>query len=196
MDYKVFMKYTIQLTKLVNKSTIISLIKSPNICENFKERFTKFCLVLEEYKNKKVTDQKKCVKIAKKLESSPEYIDLLENCLVHKVKEIHKIYKNYPKTVKKIITVMINIIKYLTGKLKKLKKEDGNKEKIKKATKSLDKMNEQIKNIIKQNEKLKIFLKTNKKELDELKKNNIRAYITFFVIRYTTGCFVLPQSEI
>ncbi len=53
-------------------------------------------------------------------------------------------------------------------------------------------MNHQIKNIIKQNERLKTFLKKNKKELDELKKNDVRAYITFFVIRYTIGFFVLP----
>lgn len=36
------------------------------------------------------------------------------------------------------------------------------------------------------------FMKKNKKALDELKKNDKKAYITFFVVRYTLECFVLP----
>jgi len=38
----------------------------------------------------------------------------------------------------------------------------------------------------------KEFMKKNKKELDELKKNDKKAYITFFIVRYSLGCFVLP----
>jgi hypothetical protein len=192
MNDPVFMKYTKQFLKLLSESTIMSFTKSPNICEDYLVRFMKFASVLRKYKNKKVTDQKKCLKIAKKVESSPEYIDFLENCLIYKVKEIHKMYKNYPKTAKKIIVLMTKIIKYLTEKLKKLKKENGDKEKIKLATESLDKMKDQLENAIKQNEKLKAFLKKNKKELEELKKNDARAYITFFVVRFPLGCFVLP----
>ena len=57
------MKYTIKFKKLLIESTIISLTELPNICEDFIVRFTKFSQVLEKYKSKKVTDQKKCVKI-------------------------------------------------------------------------------------------------------------------------------------
>jgi hypothetical protein len=35
------------------------------------------------------------------------------------------------------------------------------------------------------------LLKKNKKALDELKNNDKKAYITFFVVRYTLECFVL-----
>ena len=87
---------------------------------------------------------------------------------------------------------MKKIEKYLTVKLKKLKKENGDKERIEIMTEIFAKMKEQIETIIKQNEKLKTFLKKNKKEVENLKKNDIRAYITFFVVRYPLGCFVLP----
>jgi hypothetical protein len=36
------------------------------------------------------------------------------------------------------------------------------------------------------------FMKKNKKALDELKNNDKKAYITFFVVRYPLECFVLP----
>jgi len=192
MNDPVLLKYVTKYAKLLSESTFMAFIKLPNICENYLVRFIKFSQLIGKYKSKKITDQEKCVGIAKKIESSAEYIDFLENCLVHKFKEIYKIYKNYPKTVKKIIAVMIKIAKHSTVKLKKLKKENGDKEKIKQVTESLDKMNEEIETIIKQNERLKIFLKKNKKELEVLKKNDIRAYITFFLVRYPLGCFVLP----
>jgi hypothetical protein len=35
-------------------------------------------------------------------------------------------------------------------------------------------------------------MKKNKKALDELKKKDKKAYITFFVVRHKLGCFVLP----
>jgi thiamine kinase-like enzyme len=192
MNDPVLLKYVTKYAKLLSESTIMAFIKLPNICENYLARFIKFSQLIGKYKSKKVTDQGKCVKIAKKIESSAEYIDFLENCLVHKFKEIHKIYKNYPKTIKKIIDAMAKIAKHSTVKLKKLKKENGDKEKIKQVTESLDNMNEEIKKIIKENERFKIFLKKNKKELEVLKKNDIRAYITFFLVRYPLGCFVLP----
>ena len=44
---------------------------------------------------------------AKKIENSSVYTYLLENCLIHKFKEIEKKYKNYPKQSKKIIAIMI-----------------------------------------------------------------------------------------
>jgi len=184
-------KYAISLSKLVSKNTIMSLSKSTKICEYYIERLIKFFSILGKYKRKKITDQKKCIGIAKKIESSKEYIDLLENCLVYKLKEIDKIYKNYPKIVKKIIAIMTKILKYFIGKLEKLKKTDS-KKKIKLATGSIKKMEAAIEKIIKENNKLIIFLKKNKKELEVLKKNDVRAYITFFVVRYSLGCFVLP----
>ena len=169
----------------------MAFTKLPNICDHYMERLMKFYFIIGKYKSKKVTDQKKCVGIAKKIESSAEYIDFLENCLVHKFKEIYKIYKNYPKTVKKIIAVMTKIAKYSTEKLKILKKENGDKEKIKLATESLDKMKEGIKTMIKENNKFAVFLKKNKKELADL-KNDKKRYIKFFVVLYSLGCYVLP----
>jgi septal ring factor EnvC (AmiA/AmiB activator) len=192
MNDPVLLKYVTKYAKLFSESTIMAFIELPNICNNYMERFIKFSQLIGKYKSKKVTDQKKCVGIAKKIESSTEYIDFLENCLVHKFKEIHKIYKNYPKRIKKIIAVMAKIAKHSTVKLKKLKKENGDKEKIKQVTESLDNMNEEIKKMAKENDKFESFLKKNKKELEVLKKNNIRAYITFYIIRYPLGCFVLP----
>lgn len=191
MNDPVLRKYATQFAKLFSESTIMAFTKLPNICDHYMSRLMKFYFIIGEYKSKKVTDQKKCVRIAKKIESSAEYIDLLENCLVYKFKEIYKIYKNYPKTVKKIIAVMTKIAKYSTEKLKILKKENGDKEKIKLATESLDKMKEGIETMIKENNKFAVFLKKNKKELADL-KNDKKRYITFFVVRYSLGCFVLP----
>jgi len=192
MNDPVLLKYVTKYAKLFSESTIMAFIELPNICNHYIERFIKFSQLIVKYKSKKITDQKKCVKIAKKIESSAEYIDFLENCLVYKFKEIHKIYKNYPKRIKKIIAVMAKIAKHSTVKLKKLKKENGDKEKIKQVTESLDNMKEAIKKMAKENDKFESFLKKNKKELEVLKKNNIRAYITFFLVRYPLGCFVLP----
>jgi hypothetical protein len=36
------------------------------------------------------------------------------------------------------------------------------------------------------------FMKKNKKALDELKNNDKKAYITFFIVRYPIEYFVLP----
>ena len=63
LEDPVFMKYIIQFTKLLTESTIMAFTKLPNICEDFIVLFTKFSQILEKYKSKKVTDQKKCVKI-------------------------------------------------------------------------------------------------------------------------------------
>ena len=61
LEDPVFMKYIIQFTKLLTESTIMAFTKLPNICEHYIVRFIKFSQVLGEYKNKKVTDQKKCL---------------------------------------------------------------------------------------------------------------------------------------
>lgn len=53
-------------------------------------------------------------------------------------------------------------------------------------------MKEQIKILTTENERFTSFLKKNKKELADLKKKDVRAYITFYIIRYPLGCFVLP----
>jgi hypothetical protein len=189
MNDQIFVKYAISLSKLVSKNTIIGLSKSTKICEYYNERLMKFISILGKYK-KKIIDQKKCVGIAKKIESSEEYLDLLDNCLVHKFKEIYKIYKNYPKNIKKIIAIMTKIAKYFIGKLKKLKK-DGDKKTIKIATEDIKKMKEAIEKTKKENDRFASFMKKNKKELAELKKDK-KQYITFFVVRYSLGCFVLP----
>jgi hypothetical protein len=134
--------------------------------------------LLLNFIRKREYDPIKCLKIVKKVEKSTEYIDLLENCLIHKFKQIEKIYKNYSKKIDKILLISIKMIEHMSKK---------------------DKMNRFIyflkKEIIleiKKNERFIEFMKKNKKALDELKKKDKKAYITFFVVRHRLGCFVLP----
>ena len=72
-------------------------------------------------------------------------------------------------------------------------KESGDKEMIKSMVLlNINNMKEQIKILTTENERFTSFLKKNKKELADLKKKDVRAYITFYIIRYPLGCFVLP----
>jgi hypothetical protein len=186
------LKYRKSLEKLVTESTILGLTKIPNICDRYMERIIKYYSITMKYILKKEKDPKKCVKNVKKLESSPEYIDLLENCLLLKIKHIDKIFKNYPKTGKKLIALMKKMISFLSKKVDKIEKS-GDKEMIKSIViLNINRMKEQIINLTAENERFTSFLKKNKKELADLKKNNVRAYITFYIIRYPLGCFVLP----
>jgi hypothetical protein len=57
---------------------------------------------------------------------------------------------------------------------------------------SLNFLKKEIISEIKKNERFIEFMKKNKKVLSDLKKKDKKAYITFFVIRYRLGCFVLP----
>jgi hypothetical protein len=192
MNDPVFLKYIKSLEKIAIESTILGLTKIPNICDRYMERLIKYYSITMKYILKKEKDPKKCVKNVKKLESSPEYIDLLENCLLLKIKHIDKIFKNYPKTGKKLIALMKKMISFLSKKMNKIK-ESGDKEMIKSMViLNINKMKEQIKNLTAENERFTSFLKKNKKELADLKKNDVRKYITFYIIRYPLGCFVLP----
>ena len=185
-------KYVEQFAKILSQSSIMAFSKLPNICEHYMSRLMKFYDILGKYKSKKVTDQKKCLNIVKKIEKSVVYTDLLENCLVHKFNEITKIYKNYPKQIKKMIAITKKIGKLLTKKLKELKK-NGNKEKMMFmiAKENIKKIDESIEKMEEENKKFTSFFKKNKKALDELKKDK-KKYITFFAVRYPLGCFVLP----
>jgi hypothetical protein len=188
----VLYKYLKSFEKIATESTILGLAKIPNICDRYMERIIKYYSITMKYIRKKETDPKKCLKNVKKLESSPEYIDLLDNCLLHKIKHIDKIFKNYPKTVKKMIVIIIKMISVMSKKIEKLKK-DGNKSVQTSVTlDSILKMKEQVKNLIEENERFASFLKKNKKELADLKKKDVKAYITFYIIRRPLGCFVLP----
>jgi len=188
MNDPVLLKYFKSLQKIETESTILGLSKIPNICDRYMERIIKYYTITTEYIRKKEKDPKKCVRNVKKLESSPEYIDLLENCLVHKIKNIDKIFKNYPKIDKKMIMIITKMISLISKKIEKLKK-DGEKS-IELA--NILKMKDLVKNLTAENERFTSFLKKNKKELADLKKNDIRAYITFYIIRRPLGCFVLP----
>lgn len=179
MNDPVFLKLLKSFEKIATESTILGLAKIPNICDRYMERLIAYYSITMEYIRKKEKDPKKCVKNVKKLGSSPEYIDLLENCLVHKIKYIDKIFKNYPKTVKKMIVIITKMISVMS----KMKESD--------ALTSI-KMKDQLKNLTTENERFTSFLKKNKKELADLKKNDVRAYITFYIIRRPLGCFVLP----
>jgi hypothetical protein len=191
MNDPVLIKYFKSFEKIASESTILALEKSPDICDEYIKRLIKYYSISMEFTLHKELNQKKCLKIAKKLESSPEYIDLLENCLIHKFKEIDKIFKNYPKINKKMIKLMITLEKYISKKIEKLKK-DGDKElMIPILLKKIKEAKEKIKKITKYSEKFESFLKKNRKELAELKKNNKKAYITFFAVRYPIGCFEL-----
>ena len=186
------LKYRKSLEKLVTDSTILGLTKIPNICDRYMERLIKYYSITMKYVLKKEKDPKKCVSNVKKLESSPQYTDLLENCLLLKINQIDKIFKNYPKTGKKLIALMKKMILFLSKKIKKMK-ESGDKEMIKSMVLlNINKMKEQIKILTAENERFTSFLKKNKKELVDLKKKDVRAYITFYIIRRPLGCFVLP----
>ena len=186
MTDKVLEKYHKSLQKMEIKSTLKDLMKLPNICDKFEERYVKFERLLIDFIIKREYDPKKCLKIVKKVEKSAEYIDLLENCLIHKFKHIEKIYKNYSKKIDKILLTSIKMVEHMSKKLLK------NKNKDKMMHLNLSFLKKEIISEIKKNERFIEFMKKNKKVLDELKKEDKKAYITFFVIRHRLGCFVLP----
>jgi hypothetical protein len=192
MNNPVFLKYIKSLEKIAIESTILGLTKIPNICDRYMERLIKFYSITMKYVQKKEKDPKKCVKNVKKLESSPEYIDLLENCLVPKIKHIDKIFKKYPKTGKKLIAMAKKMIAIMEKYLDKMMKNPEKKMYASMVLINLNGMKEKLKNTIAENERFTSFLKKNKKELADLKKNDARAYITFYIIRRPLGCFVLP----
>ena len=191
-EAKMLIKYNQFLQKLVTESTILGLSKIPNICDRYMERLIKFFSITVEYSIEKEKDPKKCVRNVKKLESSPEFIDLLENCLVPKITHIDKIFKKYPKTVKKLIGMAKKIIPIMEKKIEKMDKNNEKKMDASIVLISLNVMKEKLKNLTFENERFENFLRKNKKELSDLKKNNVRAYITFYMVRYPLGCFVLP----
>jgi hypothetical protein len=186
------LKYKKSLQKLVTESTILGLTKIPNICDRYMERLIKFYSITMKYALRKEKDPKKCVKIVKKLENSPEYIDLLENCLVPKIKHIDKIFKKYPKTGKKLIAIGKKMISILEKKIDKMNKNNEKKIDASIVLISLNQMKERLKVVTVENERFTNFLKKNKKALEDLKKKDVRQYITFYTIRYSLGCFVLP----
>ncbi len=132
-----------------------------------------------DFIRKREYDPIKCLKIVKKVENSAEYIDLLENCLIHKFKQIEKIYKNYSKKIDKILFTSIKMVEYMAKKKNK-------------TMRFLSLLKKEIISEIKKNERFIEFMKKNKKALADLKKKDKKAYITFFVVRHRLGCFVLP----
>jgi len=185
------LKYKKSLEKIITESTILGLSKIPNICDRYMERLIKFYSITAEYFIEKEKDPKKCVRNVKKLESSPEFIDLLENCLVPKIKHIDKIFKKYPKTGKKLIAMAKKMIAIMEKYLDKMMKNTEKQMNASMFLISLNGMKEKLKVVTLENERFTIFLKKNKKELADLKKNDVRKYISFYTIRYPLGCFVL-----
>jgi hypothetical protein len=178
MSDKILEKYHKSLQKMEMKSTLKGLLKIQNICDKFEERYVKFERLLIDFIRKREYDPKKCLKIVKKVEKSAEYIDLLENCLIHKFKHIEKIYKNYSKKIDKILLTSIKMVEHMSkNKMMHLN--------------FLSFLKKEIISEIKKNERFIEFMKKNKKALDELKKKDKKAYITFFVVRHRLGCFVL-----
>ena len=174
MSDPVLEKYHKSLQKLEKTSSLIGLYK-------FEERYVKFERLLIDFIRKREYDPKKCLKIVKKVEKSAEYIDLLENCLIHKFKHIEKIYKNYSKKIDKILLTSIKMVEHMSKKIND-----------KMMHLNLSFLKKEIISEIKKNERFIEFMKKNKKALDELKKKDKKAYITFFVVRHRLGCFVLP----
>ena len=191
-EAQILIKYNESLQKIASESTIFGLMKIPNICDRFMDRLIKYIGIVVSLKNDIKKEPKKCIKFVKKLESSPEYIDLLENCLVHKLKEIDKIFKKYPKTGKKLIAMAKKMISILEKKIEKMDKNNERKMQASMVLIGLNGMKEKIKNLTSENERFESFLKKNKKALSDLKKNDVRAYITFYIVRYPLGCFELP----
>ena len=183
-----------KLKKLYQKlgaQTILNSLKNlSNNCGKYEERLKKFNFLILKYLISKETNQKKCLKNIKKIESSSEYNDLLDNCLIDKFKEIEKVIKNNDKNRKKLIETLIKMVK-IYEKLEKYK-NNFNEKTIKLGYLSVNIFKNLIISLTQKDKLFKEFMKKNKKELDELKKNDKKAYITFFIVRYSLGCFVLP----
>ena len=183
-------KLRVLFKKINSESILNSLKKSPNICDKYEERLQKYNFFILKYLIVKEKNQKKKLKNIKKIESSSEYNDLLDNCLIHKFKEIEKILKKYNKNRKKLIETMIKIVK-IYEKLEKYK-NNFNEKTIKMGYFTAKILQKSIISLTQKDKLFNEFMKKNKKALDELKKNDKKAYITFFVVRYTLECFVLP----
>ena len=183
-------KLRVLFKKINSESILNSLKKSPNICDKYEERLQKYNFFILKYLIVKEKNQKKKLKNIKKIESSSEYNDLLDNCLIHKFKEIEKILKKYNKNRKKLIETMIKIVK-IYEKLEKYK-NNFNEKTIKMGYFTAKILQKSIISLTQKDKLFNEFMKKNKKELDELKNNDKKAYITFFVVRYTLECFVLP----
>jgi len=178
--------------KINSESILNSLKKLPNICDKYEERLKKYNVSILSivYLIVKEKNQKKKLKNIKKIESSSEYNDLLDNCLIHKFKEIEKILKKYNKNRKKLIETLIKMVK-IYDKLEKYK-NNFNEKTIKMGYLSAKIFQNLIISLTQKDKLFNEFMKKNKKALDELKKNDKKAYITFFVVRYPLGCFMLP----
>jgi hypothetical protein len=180
-----------KLFEKLGKKTILSSLKNlSNLCDKYEERLKKFNFLILKYIIVKETNQKKCLKNIKKVESSFEYNDLLDNCLIDKFKEIEKIIKNNDKNRKKIIETMTKMVK-IYEKLEKYK-NNFNEKTIKVGYFTVQFLKNSIISLTQKDKLFKEFMKKNKKALDELKKNDKKAYITFFVVRYLLEYFVLP----
>jgi len=183
-------KYKKLFQKINSESILNSLKNSPNICDKYEERLKKFNIIIFKYLFNKKTISKKCLKIVKEIESSVEYNDLLDNCLIYKFKEIEKILKKYNKNRKKMIESIIKMVK-IYEKIEKYK-NNFNETTIKLGYFSVNILKKSIISLTKKDKLFNEFMKKNKKALADLKKNNVRAYITFFVVRYPLEYFVLP----
>ena len=179
-----------KLKKLGTQTILSSLKNLSNLCDKYEERLKKFNFLILKYIIVKETNQKKCLKNVKKIESSFEYNDLLDNCLIDKFKEIEKIIKNNDKNRKKIIETMTKMVK-IYEKLEKYK-NNFNEKTIKVGYFTVQLLKNSIISLTQKDKLFKEFMKKNKKALDELKKNDKKAYITFFVVRYPLEYFELP----
>jgi len=183
-----------KLKKLFQKlgaQTILNSLKNlSNNCGKYEERLKKFNFLILKYLLSEETNKKKCLKNIKKIESSFEYNDLLDNCLIDKFKEIEKIIKNNDKNRKKIIETLIKMVK-IYEKFEKYK-NNFNEKTITLGYLSVKILQSSIISLTQKDKLFNEFMKKNKKALDELKKNDKKAYITFFVVRYSLGCFMLP----
>jgi hypothetical protein len=71
--------------KKINSESILNYLKkSPNICDKYEERLQIYNFFVLKYLIVKEKNQKKKLKNVKEIESSSEYNDLLDNCLIHK----------------------------------------------------------------------------------------------------------------
>ena len=177
--------------KKINSESILNYLKkSPNICDKYEERLQKYNFFVLKYLIVKEKNQKKKLKNVKEIESSSEYNDLLDNCLIHKFNEIEKILKKLNKNRKKLIETMIKMVK-IYEKLEKYK-NNFNEKTIKMGYLTSKILQNSIISLTEKDKLFNEFMKKNKKALDELKNNDKKAYITFFVVRYPLECFVLP----
>ena len=166
----------------------IPILKLSKKCDNYFKEVIPLSKLLMKMKKQISKDPKNCKKYCEKVESSKEFNDLAESCLIPNYKILVDSYK-YTLAKKNIVKkLLIETKKEYEETIKQLKKEGYKKEanffiENYKSFKlfSNEKMLEKQYSIIDQKEK----------EINNLMKDKMK-FIKFYYIRFSFGCGELP----